>query len=88
MATPEAVGPLLGVDHPLDVPDLGAVDKVVILERNGPQTVPGHVRAKGQGMFVVAVNKEHQEPAENTISMLSQTNMRGTALSKLAVSFA
>lgn len=88
MASPEAVAPLLGVDHPLDVPDLGAVDKVVILKRNGPQTVPGRVRAEGQGMFVVAVNKEHQEPAENTMSMLSQPNMRGAALSKLGMAFA
>ena len=88
MGAPEAVGPLLGVDHPLDVPDLGAVDKVVILERNGPQTVPGQVRAGGVGMFVVAVNKEHQEPAENTMSLLSQPHMRGAALSKLDMAFA
>lgn len=87
MGAPDAVGPLLGVEYPYDIADLSAVDKVVILERSGALSVPGQVRPEGQGMYVVAVNEDHVEPAENTIVMLSQPNMRAAALSKLTMAY-
>ena len=88
MGFPTAVGPLLGVEHPFDIADLSAVDKVVILERNEAKSVPGQVRPQGQGMYVVAVNEEHVAPAENTIVMLSKLNTRAETISKLTMAYA
>lgn len=83
-AAPTAVAPMLGVEPPDLPPDLSTVKKIAILNHGQPVRVPTSISHARMGLLTVLVDKKNQQPAEDTICMLSKRNTRRSVIFKLA----